>query len=248
MSAYDDLILTDNPALYLPLDGSTTSADGRTATVHGSPAVQAGALPNGDTAVVFDGSTTQWIELPDSADLSVSTTGALTVEAWLRPDALTMPHTEGTGYVHWLGKLTYDTTNQCEWVARIYSADNTEGRSNRISGYAFNAAGGLGAGSYFQDALTPGEWIHYALVINTTPSSTYPTGYTKLYRDGVLRDQDSLSGYSIVPTDTTSPMRIGSADLRGFLRGAVAKVAVYPVELAASQLAAHHSSMLVGQH
>jgi hypothetical protein len=42
----------------------------------------------------------------------------------------------------------------------MYSRDNTEVRANRISGYVFNQGGGLGAGSYFEDRVRPGEWIH----------------------------------------------------------------------------------------
>jgi hypothetical protein len=34
-------------------------------------------------------------------------------------------------------------------------------RPNRISGYRFNLTGGPGAGSYLQDPVTAGQWIHY---------------------------------------------------------------------------------------
>ncbi|MGW2836255.1 LamG-like jellyroll fold domain-containing protein [Streptomyces sp. NPDC001493] len=244
MSAYDELIEAEDPVLYLRLGGAGTelSPGGPRAVFHGSPSHS--HLPNGDSATLFDGTPDQYVEVPDDRSLSVSTTGALTVEAWFRPDTLVFPASEGTGYVHWLGKLTYATVNQAEWTARIYSADNTEGRANRVSGYAFNPAGGLGAGSYFQDTLYPGEWIHYALVINTSPAGpSYPTGCTKIYRDGRLRDQDALADYSIVPGDTPSPVRIGTASLRSFFLGAVGKVAVYPRELTAERLLAHHAVM-----
>ncbi|MFE4254272.1 LamG-like jellyroll fold domain-containing protein [Streptomyces sp. NPDC056910] len=126
----------------------------------------------------------------------------------------------------------------------MYSQGNREGRVNRISGYAFNPTGGLGAGSYFQDPVTPGQWIHYAFVINTTSvSATCPTGYVKIYKNGVLRDRDSLSDYSVRPSRTASPMRIGSASLRSYFLGAIAKVAIYQCELKAAQLADHHRVM-----
>ncbi|MFJ8885568.1 LamG-like jellyroll fold domain-containing protein [Streptomyces sp. NPDC102402] len=244
MSSYDQMILSDDPVLFLRLGGAGTEVfpGAPTATYHGSPGHT--HLPNGDPATLFDGTSTQYVEVPDSDLLSVSTTGALTIEAWLRPDTLVFPRTEGSGYVHWLGKLTYATVNQCEWVARIYSADNTEGRVNRVSGYAFNPAGGLGAGSYFQDPLRPGEWIHYALVITTAPNGpARPPGSTRIYRDGQLRDSDALADYDIVPGNTTSPLRVGSAALRSFFLGGIGKVAVYPRELTAARLAEHHAAM-----
>jgi hypothetical protein len=244
VTTYDSMVLADSPTLYLAL-GSPNSAENslvgdHLATFSGNPGTT--TLPNGDQAALFDGTLGQYIQVPDADDLSVPTTGALTIEAWLRPDSLVFPAVEGTGYVHWLGKLNYGP-NACEWVARIYSQGNTENRANRLSGYCFNPAGGLGAGSYTQDTLTPGQWIHYALVINTAPSPTYPTGYTKLYRGGVLRDQDALADYSIVPANTTAPVRIGSATGRSAFLGGIGKVAIYPAELAADRIAEHHRVM-----
>ncbi|MGI5473139.1 hypothetical protein [Streptomyces sp. CA-132043] len=144
--------------------------------------------------------------MPDDDPLSVPTTGILTIEAWMRPDDLTPPNVESSGYVHWLGKITYGGGNNVEWAARMYSLDNTEDRANRISGYAFNREGGEGVGSYFQDPVQVGEWIHYVLVINTVVrDAPYPMGYTKIYKNGDQRDQDSLAKLKIEPANTTSP-------------------------------------------
>ena len=68
-----------------------------------------------DSVLVFDG-IDDYIEIPDSADFSLATTGQLTLSAGIRPDVLTFPHTESTGYVHWLGK---GEARQREWVLRI---------------------------------------------------------------------------------------------------------------------------------
>jgi hypothetical protein len=59
----------------------------------------------------------------------------------------------------------------------------------------------------------------------------------------VLRDQDALVDYSIVPSDTTAPLRIATASRRSFFLGAIGKVAVYPRELPVERLAAHHRAM-----
>jgi hypothetical protein len=69
--------------------------------------------------LVFDGED-DYIEIPDSADFSVATTGQLSVSAWIRPDVLTFPVFQSTGYVHWMGK---GEAGQHEWVFRMYNQD-----------------------------------------------------------------------------------------------------------------------------
>ena len=86
-------------------------------------------MSNSSSLLHFDGIQT-YIEVPDSPDFSLTTTGALTVSAWIRPSTLTFPKTDGKGidltkaYVHWLGK---GGAKQQEWVFRMYSLDNTVG-------------------------------------------------------------------------------------------------------------------------
>ncbi|MCS5497254.1 LamG domain-containing protein [Cnuibacter physcomitrellae] len=246
LSGYDTAVLADDPAVYWTMSGSGSGAEtdlgsaGIDGTYTGSPTVA--TLPNGDAAVDFDGAT-QYFEAPDADALSPATTGVITIEAWMRPDVLQFPNEEGSGYVHWMGK---GEAGQHEYVARMYSLDNTETRPNRISGYSFNLSGGLGAGSYFQDAVQPGQWIHYVLVINANAkSAAYPNGYTKVYRDGVLRDQDDLSirGQIIVPERGSAPFRAGTRDFASWFDGAVGKIAVWDSELSAAQIAAHTAAM-----
>src|SRR5712692_1625571 len=86
------------------------------------------------THLQFNG-TSDYVQVPDSPDFSVATTGALTVSAWMKPDTLTFPVTESTGYVYWMGK---GESGQQEWVFRMYSQGNSENRENRISFYVFN--------------------------------------------------------------------------------------------------------------
>ncbi|MFE4695884.1 LamG domain-containing protein [Streptomyces sp. NPDC056738] len=242
-ASYDDAVRADSPAFYLSL-GAGKGARGSGAALepayHHAPGVT--SMPNGDRASLFDG-TSQYVEIPDDDRLSVTTTGELTVEAWIRPDTLTFTRTAGAGYVNWLGKVS-SSDARTEWLARMYSRDNTEARANRISGYVFNRGGGLGAGSYFEDRVSPGRWIHYALVVNTREKSrAYPTGYVKVYKDGVLRDQDALDEYDITPSNTDAPMRIGTAGTKSYFKGAIGKVAVYDSEVPQSRLAAHHRAM-----
>jgi hypothetical protein len=60
-------------------------------------------MPNANSVFVFDGIDDHF-ETQDSLDCSVATTGQLTASALIRPDVLTFPHAESTGYVHYLGK------------------------------------------------------------------------------------------------------------------------------------------------
>lgn len=239
-SAYDQRVLSDAPVGYWP--GRTDlTRNGHHGTFTGAPRTV--ALPNGDPAPRYDG-VGQYLTIPDAPDLSVTRTGVLTIEAWLRPDTLQFPNGEGNGggYVHWLGK---GAPGRHEYVARMYSLENPDDRPSRISGYAFNSTGGLGAGSYFEDVVRRGEWIHFALVINTVNrSNAYPTGYVKVFRNGRLRDQDALSEYGIVPSDGTAPFRVATRDFASYFKGAIGKVAVYDREIAGNRLLAHFWGMM----
>lgn len=248
LSPYDNAVLADDPSVYWTLGAAASGSEadlgtaGITGTYSGSPSTT--SLPNGDSATQFDGAT-QYFEAADADALSPTTTGEITIEAWIRPDTLQFPNSESSGYVNWMGK---GETGQYEYLGRMYSLTNTENRPNRISGYSFNTSGGLGAGSYFQDPVSTGEWIHYALVINTNnKGGAFPNGYTKVYKNGVLRDQDDLSirGVTIVPERGDAPFRAGTRDFASWFEGAIGKIAVYDSELTPQQLSAHTAAMSV---
>ena len=144
------------------------------------------------------------------------------------------------------------------WTARMYdktspvclvSVSDPQCRRNRISGYAFNHDGGKGAGSYFQEPVTAGKWIHYVLIINTrVTSAAYPFGYTKIFKNGVPKPQDSLEclgicSAPIVPTNTTAPFRVATQDRHSFLQGAIGKVAIYDYEVSEARLKVHYGVM-----
>lgn len=242
---YDEAVLNDKPIGYWLLK----EADEQDATGHAhhgtfkglkSPAT---TLPNGDTAPVFNGENS-YFEIPDSDHLEVTATGILMVEAWIRPDVLDFPKTElDKDYIHWMGK---GEPGEHSWAARMYNKNSwREGRPQRISGYAFNLEGGLGAGSYFEDEIPSGTWIHFVLIINTKKtSSKYPTGYTMLYRDGELRDQDDLESYDVIPGNGSAPIRIATRDLKSFFKGSIGKVALYDRELSKEEIKNHYHIMM----
>jgi hypothetical protein len=183
---------------------------------------------NGSSAYSFNG-TNGYIEIPDHNAFSLSTTGHLSISVWMRPGTLNFPNKEGTGYVHWLGK---GEANQREWAFRMYSADNLENRANRTSFYLFNLAGSEGAGSYMQEAVTPGTWYHYVAVADI------PTDTIKWYKNGVLKDQDPFinSQYHIHPQNGTSPVRVGTRDFASFFKGAIDNINIYNRALSAAEV------------
>jgi len=194
------------------------------------------AAPNrGDIYLRFNG-IDNYVEIPSSDDFSVSTSGELTVSAWLRPDVLNFSSWESTGYVHWMGK---GETGQHEWVFCMYNgAETTETpeRPNRISFYVFNPEGGLGVGSFFQDPIKKGHWIHVVGVAGS--AQTY------MYRDGLYRRCDTYRGPAtascpihkqpdsdeqliINPQGGSAPLRIGTRDFGSFFKGGIRKVRIW---------------------
>jgi hypothetical protein len=202
------------------------------------------ATPAAD--LVFDG-LDDYIEIPDDVQFSVASTGQLTVSAWIRPDVLTFPVFQSTGYVHWLGK---GEAGQQEWVFRMYNQSTTDNppRPNRISFYLFNAAGGEGIGSHFQEPVEAGEWIH---VVGTANGEV-----TAIYKNGEFKDCDRYTGTGpgpchnyapdqwIAPTHGTAPLRIGTRDLESFFLGAIREVRIWGRALTAPEIAALHGGTL----
>jgi hypothetical protein len=173
---------------------------------------------------VFNG-IDQYIEFPDHDSLSIATTGKLSISIWMRPDTLNFEKTEGDGYVHWMGK---GSSGQHEWLMRMYNFAST--RPNRTSCYAFNLSGGLGSGSYVEETLTKGAWIHLTAVYN------FPANEIKIYKNGVLRDTDYFTDYSVIPGNGTAPFRIGTRDFNSYFKGAIDDIRIYSRVLTASEI------------
>jgi hypothetical protein len=246
--AYDQQVMSLNPALYLTFSDPSAptqvdlSGHGHTATYFpaGDPPGEV-ALPNGDMAANFNGRG-QYAQVPSSEALSVTDTGCLTIEAWIRPATLQFPNEEGTGYVYVLGK---GAPGKYEYAIRMYSATNTEvpERPNRISGYVWNLAGGLGSGAYFQGSVEVNQWIMVTLVLDDRSSSEWPDGYVAIYKDGVLRGQVSMGQYDVSPKAGNAPFCIGTRDNDSYFEGGIGKVAIYDHLLSSAEIAATYNAM-----
>jgi hypothetical protein len=178
------------PVVILPTTGiSPPSLD--------SPASGSSVVPS---HLFFDGAG-DYVEIPDNAAYSQPTTGGITVSLWIRPDVLdfsdTTPSADGP-YINFCTKMTYVGGTKIEWLFRMYNLSST--RPNRISFYVFNVGGGTGIGSFFQDTVVAGEWIHLVGTIDATS--------TRIYKNGASRDTDVYTA-TITPADTTAPVRLG---------------------------------------
>jgi Concanavalin A-like lectin/glucanases superfamily len=196
-------------------------------------------MSNASSYLSFDGIRT-YIEIPDSPDFSVPTTGQLTVSAWIQPETTTpgsliFPTTEGgdESYVHWMGK---GEAGQQEWTFRIYSANNTVGRANRISFYVFNLAGGEGVGSNYQDPsspVVPDVWVHVVGAADT--ERTY------IYINGQLIESNVYNP-TITPQRGTAPLRIGTRDFNSYFYGQIREVRLWNRTLSAAEIQALYKS------
>lgn len=242
---YERTVLGDRPAAYWRLGERSAkekaddeSPHNRDGVYRGKPSLgQPGAIAlDKGTALGLRGST--YVQAPASKAFSVATSGrGLTVEAWLRPDAL---HFAGEGkkdYIHWLGK---GEGNAMEWGFRFYNSKSSD-RPNRISAYIWNPTGGEGAGAYFQDKLTPGKWIH---IVATFDDPRQPNARVRIYRNGVASPNNGSPGtlyksYKINPKSGSAPVRLGTRDLGSFLTGGLDDVAIYPYVLTPEQIMHH---------
>ena len=116
---------------------------------------------SGDVYLQFNGRDA-YVEIPSLADYSVSTTGQLTISAWLKPDTLNCPSVKrNSDYIHWLGKGERSGAegNQ-EWTFRMYNHYDpldSPSRPNRISFYLFNPQGGLASAAMCKCRFTRGN-------------------------------------------------------------------------------------------
>ncbi len=249
-STYERVMLSDRPTMMLSgADASGRVQDAvsprRDVAVHGR--YRPTRAPDGRTGMDLDGRS-GYLSVAGSKDLSIAATGRLTVELLVRPDRLrNMTSTASSGdgpMVHLLQKGDrYEASGDQEYAFRFYDARAE--RPNRLSAYAFNPAGGLGAGSYFQDRVRPHGWIHVTAVYDTRTTGPDGWGTVRIYRDGALRDVDSLGGsYRIRPVDGGGRLFIGGNPDHSFFDGAVGAVAVYPTALSPGRVAAHAAAAL----
>lgn len=247
-TAFDRKILALHPVLYLTLahpsagvyQDLSKSGNNGAYMPRDKPPSQV-RLPNGALASQFNGHG-QYVRVSSSSRLSLTHTGRLTVEAWIRPATLQFALEEGDGYANILGKGEPD---RYEYALRMYSERNREVpvRPNRVSAYVFNRWGGWGSGAYFQDHVSVGGWMMVAFVMSDRPTPSWPKGYIEIYKNGQLRQRISLAQYHVRPTATGAPFRIATLSMSSFFDGAIGDVAVFDYALPGSHIASTYDAM-----
>lgn len=254
-SSYNALVLSHKPTMFMAMTGFASGSEVDLVGSHGG-AYQGGTptsakMPNGDIAAGFNGSS-QYLTVTSKPDLSITTTGHLTWEAWIRPDVLQF----GSDYINYMGKCA-EYAPTCEWEARMYSSATSQGRCHRLSAYAFNPSAGLGSGAYFQTQcgqVPAGKWIHVVgqYNIKETPQgcdASYPGGIN-IWVNGVKWNQAAhlptgcMSQYQVRPQANNSPLNIGTMTGEAMFPGAIGKVAIYDYLLSQEQISAHFQAMV----
>lgn len=192
-------------------------------------------LPRATHYLEFSGDG-QYVEIPSAPDLSLGAEG-FTVSAWIKPDTIEFAHTEGSGYVYWMGKGEKD---KYEWAGRMYSYTNRENppRPNRISFYLFNLTGGLGEGSYVQEPVRAGQWIQITATANRGDTAIYRNGeYVRCDEyDGPAGHGCQAHGERIHPEPGNAPLRLGTRDLASFFQGGISQVRIWNRALAPNEI------------
>jgi len=218
---------------FYPFSGSFENA----AATEIDPAENHGAafaedrFGNKNSSAYFDGNAS-YLEIPDNDVFSISTTGALTISVWVSPEVLNFQKAESGGYVHWMGK---GVPHQHEWVFRMYNKDLSQGqedRPNRMSAYAFNLEGGLGAGSYVQEQVQANEWIHFVARYDVESNKI------TLFKNGIQKDQDDLydATYGVQVQNGTAPLRLGTRSQWSYFQGRIDDLRIYNRTLTDSEI------------
>lgn len=169
---------------------------------YGTPSLTTSDSPTG-VSQVFNGSN-NYINVPDADPFSVTTTGQLTVSAWMSPSVVNQPTSTG-GYTRWLGK---STSGGHEWQF-VYYDQSYSSRSQWVSFYNYSASGGLGAGDYSKSNFPADSWTY---ITGTSTSTSSTNGIEYVYRNAAVHsgNADSWQAYGMTYTNGSTPVTIGT--------------------------------------
>lgn len=210
------------PAMDRATNRGTTGAAGTGYYINSPLHEQPGALvASGDTAVAFDGTSAQQMQMPFNPALNPL--GAFTVEAWVNPAVSPPPATQSAlaavlSYGHLgdprSGWLIYQAAGG--WNLRMYNHNGLNA--------ALNITGG--------GAPVAGAWHHLVAVYDGT------NGY--VYVNGVLGAQGAATGYY---PNVDGNFSVGTRSDSAFhYNGAVDEVALYTNALTATEIQAHYQN------
>ncbi len=175
-----------------------------------------------------------FIEIPDRPEFSPKNNG-LTIAFWMKPAtfdfAASNMDSKSLSRLSIISKFEKRKFYNAEWDFVLYNRTAVDGdpRPKRISFYAYNISDALGVGSYFQDDLIEGEWVHVVGTINSTS--------TGIYKNGILRDSDPLSGIKFW-VDGNATVRLGGINGGSSYNGSIDEVMIFNKPLSPEEIQA----------
>jgi hypothetical protein len=222
LPAYAETVLnTADLVSYWPLDemGGTRAWDlartHRSGTYTASPTLGAPG-PFQDGAAKFNGSS-QYVTVPDDNAFTLTTTGQLTIEAWVKPTAST------SGCI-----VAKGTSSNWEW--RLICNTSANATANIWTLSAGNDRITLSAAS---GSVPVGVWSYVALtIVDSVLAAIYANNKAAV----------TTSSFSSTSANGTSPLNIGRRpDNSQFINATVAHVAIYSRALSAGEVRDHHA-------
>ena len=229
-AGYAQGVLADVPAAYWRL-GETSgtsvadSAGASAGTLAGNVTLgQAGALADGTTAMRFDGADATRVTIPASAALTaINGANAITMEAWVNPQTLTLPE-------HF--RIFYSFPGNAASYLGLYDGS---GSAKVILALVINGAQRTVT---VGPSLAVGAWTHVV--------ATYDGTTLTLYENGSAVGQ--VTGLSGPVAIGTQGVRLGGYAIAGHqynFDGRVDEAAIYNYALSATQVAAHYARRTV---
>jgi hypothetical protein len=224
-NGYSDGILSDSPAAFWRLDDAgAIVADAKSASPGTrSPAVKTGlpgALGDGNSAMDFDGIDGTVVSIPGAPQLNaLDGRTAISLEAWIRPENLTMPGRFRMFFSFPGNPASYLGITDAFGAPKIIAALWIGGKQRYLT-----------AGP----ALSAGSWYHVVAV--------YDGAELSLYVNGVLAAK--MTGLSGPVTVGTRGVLLGGHPSSGSgynFDGLVDEAALYAAALTPAQVAKHYS-------
>jgi hypothetical protein len=224
-SAYMLQVLTDGAIGYWRLgeasgttaaDSSAGGANPGTYSIGGFTLAQAGALSDGNTAVLDDGADTTRIVIPAAAITPLNGTTACSWEMWLKPATLTQP----SGFGIALSSSTALAQHMGQAAGTFYAQFN-------INSVNVNLASGV-----LTPPLAIGTWYHIVV--------TYDGVTFRIYVNGVQANSIAETGVLSFGTGALWLGGYNTVGGYGFI-GTIDEVAIYPRALTAGQIANHYA-------
>ena len=204
--------------------GETTVVDsseyGNNGTVYGATTGVSGKFGN---ALLFDGED-DYVEVLDKPSLDI--TEDLTIEAWVKCDSFTYPHS------FFVGKDTVNERSYGLWIDGGYYS----GKSGRVGFIVFKSPSTYTI-HWGNSTLSAGQWYHIAGIYDYVSNGP---SIMQIFVNGVLDSQQNTNAVGPIYAGTAN-LQIGAREYppdfwRSFVNGLIDEVRIWNVALPQDQL------------